>query len=325
MDDPFALSPDRRRALLGTVGLGIAAALGTTTARAEAAADTARLPPTPATTEGPFYKDVVLARSDIAEGRRGVPIAWRLAVVGLDRRPANGLRVDLWHCDASGYYSGFEGQGPRREVSTIGRTFLRGTQVAGRDGVVEFRSVYPGWYEGRTAHVHLKVFDGPTAVLTSQLFLPDALSEFLYTNVAAYRRLDPRDTLNRDDDIAAGAGDPNHAAVREQAGRYVAEATIVVDPNAKPVVERPLRPLGDDRPARSRDDGTHGTVGMSGGSGGGTRGGANLGFGGGGGRRGPSPSRDEARGPAPSPETSREHAILAGEARIAALVPGEPR
>ena len=262
----------RRRAFLAATGLGlVATGFGGASAQS---APTTRRALTPQLTEGPFYLDLDLQRADIVESRRGVPVEWRIALADAEGRPLDAQRVDLWHCDAAGYYSGFEGQGPRREVSTIGRTFLRGSVRSGGDGIATFRSIYPGWYDGRTAHVHVKVFSGQRVVLTSQLFLPDALSEFVYTNVAPYRRLDVRDTLNRDDDLAIAGGDAAFASVREQPGRYVAEALLVVDPNAKPV-ERPLgRPDGD---------GPRGgfSVGGGGGAGGGgMRGGAGGGLGG---------------------------------------------
>jgi hypothetical protein len=92
--------------------------------------------------------------------------------------------------------------------------------------------VYPGWYEGRTTHIHFKVISGTRTVLTSQFFLPDALSEFLYTSLPDYKRAQLRQTLNRNDGIALMAGTTVLGSVREEADRYVATLNLVVDPLA---------------------------------------------------------------------------------------------
>ncbi len=159
------------------------------------------------TTAGPFYVDPGLVRRDITEGREGVPLQLRLQVVQADCAPIGGARVDVWHCDAAGDYSAFQ--------SMPGDTFLRGTQFTGADGVAEFATIYPGWYPGRTPHVHYKVFIGETTVLTSQLFFPDQASETVYRNAAPYAARGVQDRFNRADGIARRAG---KAAVAEVSG-----------------------------------------------------------------------------------------------------------
>ena len=71
--------------------------------------------------------------------------------------PIAGAMVDIWHTDGYGRYSGFRGQGSDG-ADTTGETFLRGTQVTDGDGLVEFETIYPGWYPGRTAHIHFKAY-----------------------------------------------------------------------------------------------------------------------------------------------------------------------
>ncbi|TGS57800.1 protocatechuate dioxygenase, partial [Mesorhizobium sp. M1D.F.Ca.ET.183.01.1.1] len=110
----------------------------------------------PEVTEGPFYFDPKLERSDITEGRSGIGLAVRLQVVDASCRPLVGARVDIWHCDAQGHYSGYPGQGDGQDVDTSGQTFLRGWQKTGEGGVVSFATIYPGWYRGRTVHIHFK-------------------------------------------------------------------------------------------------------------------------------------------------------------------------
>ncbi|RZT30807.1 intradiol ring-cleavage dioxygenase [Cupriavidus agavae] len=229
-------SASRRRHLLA-MGLG-GAALATLSRTAPAAAQTpaAPLPLTAPTTEGPFYFDPGKVRQDITEGQPGVPLEVRFTVVDTAGRPLPGTRVDLWHCNAAGVYSGYAGQvdDHDRRVSTRGQTFLRGSQPAGADGVAVFQTIYPGWYVGRATHLHMKVIDGNRTMLTTQCFLPDALSEYLYTQLPAYRRRRVRQTLNSNDGIALRAGDTTLGAVREASGRYIATLTLVVDPAALP-------------------------------------------------------------------------------------------
>ncbi|MGE7157141.1 hypothetical protein ACQKJ1_25815 [Methylorubrum rhodesianum] len=68
--------------------------------------------------------------------------------------PVAGARVDVWHSDARGLYSGYPGQGDDRAVDTSGQTFLRGTQMTDEGGWVSFETIYPGWYAGRATHIH---------------------------------------------------------------------------------------------------------------------------------------------------------------------------
>nr|WP_316248539.1 intradiol ring-cleavage dioxygenase [Cupriavidus campinensis] len=189
------------------------------------------------TTEGPYYFDAGKVRQDITEGQPGVPLEVRFTVVDVQGRPLAGQRVDLWHCNAAGVYSGYDGQhdGQRddrgQRISTRGQTFLRGSQPVGADGVAMFRTIYPGWYAGRATHLHMKVLDpAGRAHLTTQCFLPDALNEYLYTQLPAYRRRQVRGTLNSNDGIALMAGETVLGAVREARHGYVATLTLVVNP-----------------------------------------------------------------------------------------------
>ncbi|HMR32374.1 MAG TPA: intradiol ring-cleavage dioxygenase [Geminicoccaceae bacterium] len=187
----------------------------------------------PQAVEGPFYFDPHLVRADIIEGRKGIPLGMELTVVGADCRPLADARVDLWHADAQGIYSGYDRQGDGRDLDTRGETFLRGTQLADAEGTARFATILPGWYQGRTTHLHFKVFLAERAVLTGQIYLPDALNEFIYENVAAYRRPRQRDTFNSTDFIAGAGGEGAFAAVREESGRYLASLVVGVDPTAK--------------------------------------------------------------------------------------------
>ena len=124
---------------------------------------------TPQATEGPFYFDPKLVRADIAEGKHGAPLTLTLQMVNAkDCARLEQARVDVWHSDGLGLYSGFAAQ---ETGSARGETFLRGTQFANADGEVRFETIYPGWYPGRTPHIHFKVATASGGLLTSQFYI----------------------------------------------------------------------------------------------------------------------------------------------------------
>ena len=225
-----ALSTLDRRTVLQALTLAPVAAAIPRALRAEA--DQAGLISTdvclvqPELTEGPFYVDPSLVRSDITEGRPGLPMVLRLQVVSAACTPVAGARVDVWHCDAQGVYSGVEnlGGGP----DTRGQAFLRGTQVTDETGVAAFQTIFPGWYPGRTTHVHYKVFLDRDAVLTSQIFFDEAVNQSIYDDHDAYAREGARDMVNAADVIAGRAGDGAYARVRMTEPDGAMEAALVV-------------------------------------------------------------------------------------------------
>lgn len=177
-------------------------------------------------TEGPFYIDPKLLRTDITEAKPGLPMQLRLQVVTADCAPVVGARVDVWHCDAAGTYSGVQNMGAGADTS--GQTFLRGTQMTDSAGIVTFQTVFPGWYHGRTTHVHYKVFLDAKTVLTSQIFFDEVVNNAIYADHPAYARQEARDVLNAQDGIAADAGDGAYARVRMTEPDGVMEAALVV-------------------------------------------------------------------------------------------------
>jgi protocatechuate 3,4-dioxygenase beta subunit len=184
---------------------------------------------TPETTEGPFYFDPELERADIREDRKGIHLAVRLQVVDARCIPVSGARVDVWHCDAGGHYSGYPGQGDGRDVDTTGQKFLRGWQRADANGIVSFDTVYPGWYRGRTTHAHFKVFPDEASVATGQMFFPEDINEHVFATVAPYTdRRRQRDTMNADDGILRRAGPSVQAAVHDSGQVLQAEMIIAV-------------------------------------------------------------------------------------------------
>ena len=160
---------------------------------------------TPELAEGPYYFDVDSIRSDIREDREGVPL--RLAIRVRENgscEPLENAVVDVWHCDASGLYSGFESASTGGPGGGGGRTddetYLRGAQATNAEGIAQFRTVYPGWYRGRTTHIHVKVHLDRTTLLTTQLFFDESVNEAVF-RTKPYSEAGGRDTSNDGDGI----------------------------------------------------------------------------------------------------------------------------
>jgi protocatechuate 3,4-dioxygenase beta subunit len=186
----------------------------------------------PEQTEGPFYADVGLERRDITEGLAGHPLRLGVRVVDEQCAALPGAVVDVWHCDVDGDYSAFSDGAGSSDDAGEGTTFLRGSQVADADGIVEFATNYPGWYQGRTVHIHTKVRINDAEVLTTQLYFPDDVSDEIFTE-ELYAGRGERDTRNEDDSIA---GDPaaagNLLTIRSPGSGTVGLVVLGVDPDA---------------------------------------------------------------------------------------------
>jgi protocatechuate 3,4-dioxygenase beta subunit len=189
----------------------------------------AACPPMAEAIEGPFYFDPKLDRSDITQGRKGAPTSLNLRVVGTDCSPVPGARVDVWHADAQGVYSGYPGQGDKGNLDTRGQTFLRGSRSTDANGLAHFETIYPGWYRGRATHIHFKVWLGNRPVDTGQIYLPDPTNASVYKSFAPYKRLRTRDTFNATDRFARAAGRAAFATLTEENGRYVVSITVSID------------------------------------------------------------------------------------------------
>lgn len=226
-----------RRALLAALAAAPAAMLGAraTPAQQNAAASAGLISTNVCllgveVTEGPFYVEPQMVRADVTEGKPGLPLEMAIQIVDAACRPIPGARVDIWHCDALGNYSGYARQG---NEDTSGQTFLRGAQMADARGKVTFRTIYPGWYRGRTTHIHHKVYLDDTNVLTGQIFFPDNLSQAIYEQLPPYSgRSTERDTFNEGDGIARRSGPGAFAAMEAAGDRYRGSLVIGVDPDA---------------------------------------------------------------------------------------------
>ena len=176
---------------------------------------------TPEQTEGPYYISGEKFRRDITEGKPGAPLLLRLKVVDASTcRPIKGAAVDVWHADALGVYSGF-GSGARS------RTFMRGIQRTDRNGLARFRSVYPGWYQGRTVHIHVKVHVAGNVVHTGQLYFPDRMTDKVFRR-KPYSRRPRRSTRNATDFVFAQGGRRSLLGLRKVGSAYVGSITMGV-------------------------------------------------------------------------------------------------
>jgi protocatechuate 3,4-dioxygenase beta subunit len=174
---------------------------------------------TPEMTEGPFYVDGEKVRRNITEGRPGAPLRLRLTVVNASTcRPIKGAAVDVWHCDALGAYSGVQGSSG---------TFMRGIQKTDAKGVAIFDTVYPGWYQGRTVHIHVKVHLGGRVVHTGQLFFPDGTTDLVYKR-SPYSGRGARDMRNANDSIFVNGGKKSMLKVAKSGNGYVGSIVMGV-------------------------------------------------------------------------------------------------
>lgn len=165
--------------------------------------------------EGPYRRGGQPRRRDVTDGRAGAPLALGLRLGGPHGDPVTDAEVEIWHCDGLGRYSGYPPPDPASVVTATtapraeylpDQTFLRGRQPVDRAGRVEFRTIYPGWYPGRTVHIHVMVHAGDR-VYTSQLYFPEDRTRAVFTQ-PPYRQRPTPDTTNDTDEIYATGGDP---------------------------------------------------------------------------------------------------------------------
>jgi len=169
---------------------------------------------TPELTEGPYYISGEKIRRDIREGHPGTLLTLHLRVLNAATcAPIKGAAVDVWHADAAGNYSGFG-------AGASSRTFLRGIQKTDVNGLAAFTTVYPGWYQGRTVHIHVKVHVGGRVVHTGQLFFPDTLTDVVYEK-APYSARPNRDVRNAQDSIYVNGGKRGMLKLAKSGAGYV--------------------------------------------------------------------------------------------------------
>lgn len=190
----------------------------------------------PEVTEGPYYVDEQLERSDIrvdtADGStvEGTTLRLDWIVSQVDGNaciPLEGVLVDVWHCDALGVYSDVSDRG----FSTVGHDFLRGYQHTDANGTATITTIYPGWYSGRAVHIHFKIRTDPAESsgfeFTSQLFFADSLSEEVYSQ-GVYASKGPHDVQNATDNIYQQTQGLTLLAPTKDGDGYVANFEIAI-------------------------------------------------------------------------------------------------
>jgi protocatechuate 3,4-dioxygenase beta subunit len=173
-------------------------------------------------TEGPYYVDDAQNRRNVTDGRPGVPLTLRLTVVNASNcRPIKGAAVEIWHCDAEGVYSGTSQQGTEDE------RFLRGVQRTDAKGLAIFRTIYPGWYQGRTVHVHAMVHLGGNVVHTGQLYFSDTVTDVVYRR-SPYNGRPNRSPRNAGDPIYRNGGRRSTLKLVKAGSAYTGSITMGV-------------------------------------------------------------------------------------------------
>jgi protocatechuate 3,4-dioxygenase beta subunit len=177
---------------------------------------------TPELTEGPFYVAGEKIRRDVSEGKPGTPLLLNLRVLAASTcRVVRNASVEIWHCDAGGVYSG-------AVAGNSGTNFLRGMQKTNRLGIATFKTIYPGWYQGRAVHIHVKVHIGGNVVHTGQLFFPAAVTNAVYAKRPYSTHGTTPDTLNANDAIFRNGGSKGMLTLTRSGSGYVGAISMGV-------------------------------------------------------------------------------------------------
>ena len=221
----------------------------------------------PEMVEGPFYSTGGTYRSDLREDQPGRKLDLTITIVNAaDGAPLTGVDVDLWHCNATGHYSGYDidpDEVPTNisngQKATNDDTFLRGRQTTNESGQVTFQTIYPGWYALRTPHIHLKIFEGENCNTTTQLYFPEAVNQELF-GTSDYARTGSQDTFNNTDPVIGNTqGDIETLWIEVEKGEDVFTGTVtlaIVPGNVNDLIIVPpgrIPPLGGrphDKPVR---------------------------------------------------------------------------
>jgi protocatechuate 3,4-dioxygenase beta subunit len=187
-------------------------------------------------TQGPCYSSQSVEMKDISYGYAGLPTRVVLQVLDESCMPVAGAVVDVWHVSAVGKYAGDDAAHENIAFCTgndsdfTSHLYFRGKQTTDANGLVFFDTCYPGWYAGRTVHVHFTISVGGTASVTSQLFFDDTLNDDILNGQALYNSRGQRSTTNANDSVVAAASAPTYSFETQKMsdGALLAWKTIIV-------------------------------------------------------------------------------------------------
>lgn len=246
-NDPISRFEFLRKTLAGTVltPLLLQACRQTTTEVSPSGTTTGTSRPTGTATSGactvtdtetdgpyPLYnsRSSAINRVDIRDGKTGLPLNMTLTVKNVNDncKVLTNARVDIWHCDKDGYYSGYSNSGYLGTQNNTSAVFCRGYQTTDANGQVKFLTIYPGWYQGRVTHIHVQVSVGTTLKLTSQIAFPDELNTAVY-KTDLYKAHGQNAMKNANDNIIQDSlANELAQVVANTAGRYDLTHTLYV-------------------------------------------------------------------------------------------------
>lgn len=164
---------------------------------------------TPVSVEGPYFIELHKIRSDVRENATGVNLGLKFQIVDIETCSGiSGASVEIWSCDAQGFYSGYRGRSPdevpksaRHQMPTDNSTFLRGGQVSDDEGYVRFLTKVPGYYAGRAIHLHVLVSVLKWDVFVGQMYMPEDIIEHILQEPAYHREPDAAPRVRNEEDI----------------------------------------------------------------------------------------------------------------------------
>lgn len=153
---------------------------------------------TAAKTLGPcYFRDTT--GEDISLGYEGLPTQLCLRLIDANCNPLSGYKIEVWHCDVDGIYSGDTSNSTNassfnssfctgNDSAALKSTWYRGMLTTNANGRVNFKTCFPGWYQGRTIHVHFAIVDSSNVRrLVSQFCFSDTLTDTIYTTHELYK------------------------------------------------------------------------------------------------------------------------------------------
>lgn len=219
----------------GLIGLGTAVVLPSAlTSCSKDDATPGECDVTASETAGPFpiKTPASLVRTDITEGKAGVELLIDITVKDQSNNCAalEGALVDIWHCDAQGYYSEYSNNAGGGVQDNTAVHFLRGRATTNADGLAKFTSIFPGWYPGRAPHIHVHIYNGSGAsLLVTQIAFPKNDCDTVYTTDSDYTSHGTQDTLNETDNVFSDSLDEELGIVTGSVGAgYLLTKEIVV-------------------------------------------------------------------------------------------------